>query len=146
MHEFLAVWLSSGPPNRREAQPASASGRWTASTIPPYVFYTNAVTRTDCLCRLVPQNCSTPFWDPIKGECICTSSTCAFADDSRPIGVRFFNPLSKCHSDFCARSSLMALISLAAVRAHSKILHLLPQHMSPSTMPFHQYHLMFSPH
>nr|VWP02447.1 Hormone-sensitive lipase [Ganoderma boninense] len=31
-------------------------------------------------------NCSTPFWDPIKGECICTSSTCAFTDTSRPIG------------------------------------------------------------
>ena len=34
----------------------------------------------------VPSNCSTPFWDPIKGECICTSSTCAFTDTSRPIG------------------------------------------------------------
>ncbi|KAI0368946.1 hypothetical protein BV20DRAFT_947179 [Pilatotrama ljubarskyi] len=31
-------------------------------------------------------NCSTPFWDPIKGECICNSSTCAFTDTSRPIG------------------------------------------------------------
>ncbi|KAI0756459.1 hypothetical protein C8Q80DRAFT_1092934 [Daedaleopsis nitida] len=31
-------------------------------------------------------NCSTPFWDPIKGECICTSSSCAFTDTSRPIG------------------------------------------------------------
>ncbi|KAG5638494.1 hypothetical protein H0H81_012299 [Sphagnurus paluster] len=34
----------------------------------------------------LPSNCSTPFWDPIAGKCICTSSTCAFADDSRPIG------------------------------------------------------------
>ena len=34
----------------------------------------------------VASNCSTPFWDPIKGECICTSSTCAFTDTSRPIG------------------------------------------------------------
>ncbi|KAF5385148.1 hypothetical protein D9615_000983 [Tricholomella constricta] len=34
----------------------------------------------------LPANCSTPFWDPIDGKCICTSSTCAFADDSRPIG------------------------------------------------------------
>ncbi|PFH48892.1 hypothetical protein AMATHDRAFT_5410 [Amanita thiersii Skay4041] len=34
----------------------------------------------------LPANCSTPFWDPIKGECICTSSTCAFVDDSRPAG------------------------------------------------------------
>ncbi|KAK2462850.1 hypothetical protein APHAL10511_005048 [Amanita phalloides] len=31
-------------------------------------------------------NCSTPFWDPIQGKCICTSSTCAFVDTSRPIG------------------------------------------------------------
>ncbi|KAL1951079.1 hypothetical protein VTO73DRAFT_228 [Trametes versicolor] len=31
-------------------------------------------------------NCSTPFWDPIKGECICNSATCAFTDQSRPIG------------------------------------------------------------
>jgi hypothetical protein len=34
----------------------------------------------------LPANCSTPFWDPIKGECICTSDTCAFTDNSRPIG------------------------------------------------------------
>ncbi|KAJ7439981.1 hypothetical protein FB451DRAFT_143851 [Mycena latifolia] len=34
----------------------------------------------------LPTNCSTPFWDPIAGKCLCTSSTCAFTDDSRPIG------------------------------------------------------------
>ncbi|GJE88021.1 carbohydrate esterase family 4 protein [Phanerochaete sordida] len=34
----------------------------------------------------VPANCSTPFWDPIAGKCICTASTCAFTDNSRPIG------------------------------------------------------------
>ncbi|KAI0079550.1 hypothetical protein K474DRAFT_1733626 [Panus rudis PR-1116 ss-1] len=34
----------------------------------------------------LPSNCSTPFWDPIAGECICTASSCAFADNSRPIG------------------------------------------------------------
>ncbi|KAI0800503.1 hypothetical protein C8Q74DRAFT_1191034 [Fomes fomentarius] len=34
----------------------------------------------------LPANCSTPFWDPIKAECICSSSTCAFTDTSRPIG------------------------------------------------------------
>jgi hypothetical protein len=39
----------------------------------------------------VPVNCSTPFWDPIAGSCICTSNTCAFADNSRPIGVNFFD-------------------------------------------------------
>ncbi|KAI0047953.1 hypothetical protein FA95DRAFT_1491612 [Auriscalpium vulgare] len=34
----------------------------------------------------LPSNCSTPFWDPIAGDCICTSSTCQFSDNSRPIG------------------------------------------------------------
>ncbi|KAJ7858592.1 hypothetical protein B0H13DRAFT_2075928 [Mycena leptocephala] len=34
----------------------------------------------------LPTNCSTPFWDPIAGKCLCTSSTCAFADNSRTIG------------------------------------------------------------
>ncbi|KAF8633605.1 hypothetical protein AX15_001393 [Amanita polypyramis BW_CC] len=34
----------------------------------------------------LPANCSTPFWDPVQGKCICTSSTCAFTDNSRPIG------------------------------------------------------------
>ncbi|OBZ79975.1 hypothetical protein A0H81_01437 [Grifola frondosa] len=34
----------------------------------------------------LPSNCSTPFWDPVKGECICNSSSCAFQDISRPIG------------------------------------------------------------
>ncbi|KZP04662.1 hypothetical protein FIBSPDRAFT_1054534 [Athelia psychrophila] len=34
----------------------------------------------------LPANCSTPFWDPIAGNCLCTSSTCAFTDGTRPIG------------------------------------------------------------
>jgi len=34
----------------------------------------------------LPTNCSTPFWDPSAGKCICTSSSCTFADNSRPIG------------------------------------------------------------
>lgn len=34
----------------------------------------------------LPANCSTPFWDPIKGECLCTSDTCSFTDYSRSIG------------------------------------------------------------
>ncbi|TDL28107.1 hypothetical protein BD410DRAFT_782072 [Rickenella mellea] len=34
----------------------------------------------------LPTNCSTPFWDPIAGKCLCTSSTCQFTDNSRPIG------------------------------------------------------------
>ncbi|KAG6855526.1 hypothetical protein H0H87_001566 [Tephrocybe sp. NHM501043] len=39
----------------------------------------------------LPTNCSTPFWDPIGGKCICTSSTCAFVDNSRPIGANGAN-------------------------------------------------------
>ncbi|KAJ7508382.1 hypothetical protein B0H11DRAFT_2304226 [Mycena galericulata] len=39
----------------------------------------------------LPANCSTPFWDPIGGKCICTSSTCDFTDDSRPIGANGAN-------------------------------------------------------
>ncbi|KIK00783.1 hypothetical protein K443DRAFT_678970 [Laccaria amethystina LaAM-08-1] len=35
---------------------------------------------------LVPTNCSTPFWDAIGGKCICSSNTCQFEDNSRPIG------------------------------------------------------------
>lgn len=34
----------------------------------------------------LPTNCSTPFWDPIGGKCICDADSCAFNDDSRPIG------------------------------------------------------------
>ncbi|KAG8915532.1 hypothetical protein FRC00_003279 [Tulasnella sp. 408] len=34
----------------------------------------------------LPANCSTPFWDPIAGNCLCTSSDCAFTDSSKPIG------------------------------------------------------------
>ncbi|TFK66176.1 hypothetical protein BDN72DRAFT_158724 [Pluteus cervinus] len=34
----------------------------------------------------LPANCSTAFWDPIKGECLCQSSSCSFLDTSRPIG------------------------------------------------------------
>lgn len=34
----------------------------------------------------LPSNCSTAFWDPIAGQCLCTSSTCQFTDNSRPVG------------------------------------------------------------
>jgi len=43
----------------------------------------------------VPANCSTPFWDPIAGKCLCTSETCAFVDDSRPIGVSALNAITE---------------------------------------------------
>ncbi|KIY51975.1 hypothetical protein FISHEDRAFT_63969 [Fistulina hepatica ATCC 64428] len=34
----------------------------------------------------LPLNCSTPFWDPIAGNCICDAQNCQFTDTSRPIG------------------------------------------------------------
>ncbi|CAK5266052.1 unnamed protein product [Mycena citricolor] len=34
----------------------------------------------------LPSNCSTAFWDPIAGNCLCNANTCAFVDNSRPIG------------------------------------------------------------
>ncbi|KIO07090.1 hypothetical protein M404DRAFT_137803 [Pisolithus tinctorius Marx 270] len=34
----------------------------------------------------LPANCSTPFWDPIAGECLCTSTACQYTDQSLPIG------------------------------------------------------------
>lgn len=34
----------------------------------------------------IPNNCDTPFWDPIAAKCLCTGSACAFDDSTRPIG------------------------------------------------------------
>lgn len=34
----------------------------------------------------LPANCTTAFWDPIEGECICNSDTCSFQDTSKPVG------------------------------------------------------------
>ncbi|KAL0573164.1 hypothetical protein V5O48_008795 [Marasmius crinis-equi] len=34
----------------------------------------------------LPANCSTAFWDPINGKCLCSSNQCMFNDESRPIG------------------------------------------------------------
>jgi hypothetical protein len=61
----------------------------------------------------VPANCSTAFWDPIEGQCICTSSTCQFQDTSRPIGVSHLSPSMYffCFSFLC---SLTERTSLAA--------------------------------
>ncbi|KAG8793163.1 hypothetical protein FRC12_003673, partial [Ceratobasidium sp. 428] len=33
-----------------------------------------------------PANCSTPFWDPIGAECLCTDSQFQLTDQFRPIG------------------------------------------------------------
>jgi hypothetical protein len=61
----------------------------------------------------VPANCSTPFWDPVKGQCLCTSSTCQFQDNSRPIGVsHLLASLRYHHLLICC--SLTVRISLAA--------------------------------
>lgn len=42
----------------------------------------------------MPANCSTAFWDPIAGKCLCTSISCAFTDGSRPIGVSTLGPIT----------------------------------------------------
>ncbi|KAG8931174.1 hypothetical protein FRC02_003115 [Tulasnella sp. 418] len=34
----------------------------------------------------LPANCSTAFWDPIAGKCLCTSSDCQYEDGSRSVG------------------------------------------------------------
>ncbi|KAF9236840.1 hypothetical protein BU15DRAFT_88965 [Melanogaster broomeanus] len=34
----------------------------------------------------LPANCSTPFWDPVAGNCLCESNTCAFTENSRGVG------------------------------------------------------------
>jgi len=34
----------------------------------------------------LPDNCMTPFWDPIGNKCLCTESSCAFVDQTRAIG------------------------------------------------------------
>ncbi|KAJ3550706.1 hypothetical protein NMY22_g286 [Coprinellus aureogranulatus] len=34
----------------------------------------------------LPANCSTTYWDPIEGKCLCNDASCAFQDVSRPIG------------------------------------------------------------
>lgn len=34
----------------------------------------------------LPNNCSTPFWDPIGNKCLCESDSCQFRDTTKPIG------------------------------------------------------------
>jgi len=34
----------------------------------------------------LPANCSTPWWDPVKGTCLCNGASCQLQDNSRPIG------------------------------------------------------------
>ncbi|KDN47966.1 left border a protein [Tilletiaria anomala UBC 951] len=34
----------------------------------------------------IGSNCDTPWWDPIAGKCLCSDSSCAFTDGTRPIG------------------------------------------------------------
>ncbi|KAF8204065.1 hypothetical protein BJ912DRAFT_941794 [Pholiota molesta] len=58
----------------------------------------------------LPSNCSTPFWDPIGGKCLCNEGSCAFTDNSRPIGVRirFFSSLSSTWTNLYAFDRLTA--------------------------------------
>ena len=42
----------------------------------------------------VSANCTTPFWDPVQGRCLCTPSNCTYVDNSKPIGVR---PILHCY-------------------------------------------------
>ncbi|GAK65039.1 carbohydrate esterase family 4 protein [Moesziomyces antarcticus] len=34
----------------------------------------------------IPNNCDTPFWDPVAAKCLCSGSQCGFTDSTRPIG------------------------------------------------------------
>ncbi|PWN50971.1 hypothetical protein IE53DRAFT_368458 [Violaceomyces palustris] len=34
----------------------------------------------------IPNNCDTPWWDPIGAKCLCSGSNCAFTDSTRSIG------------------------------------------------------------
>jgi len=34
----------------------------------------------------IPSNCSTPFWDPIGGKCLCSDRQCQFSDETKSIG------------------------------------------------------------
>lgn len=78
----------------------------------------------DCASTVVPQlishpvpaNCSTPFWDPIGGKCLCTSGSCTFTDNSRPIGVSTLNVITKTVSSRL-RHSLTAPTSLGVESA-----------------------------
>ena len=73
-------WTTPTP--RSPLRPASRSGS---------AVRTHSLQGYACLTPplLVPANCSTPFWDPVAGKCLCDDDSCAFTDDSRPIGVSF---------------------------------------------------------
>ena len=74
-----------GNPNPPQQVPDGSQARFRRKHNNPNIFYVLGLIR---ILLVVPANCSTPFWDPIAGKCICTASTCAFTDNSRPVGVR----------------------------------------------------------
>jgi len=39
----------------------------------------------------ISANCSTPWWDPVAGNCLCQASSCQFTDETRPIGPNGVN-------------------------------------------------------
>ncbi|SCV73021.1 BQ2448_6946 [Microbotryum intermedium] len=45
----------------------------------------------------LPTNCSTPFFDPVGNRCTCAATSCAFTDQTRPIG-NYSTPLSDANS------------------------------------------------
>lgn len=45
-----------------------------------------ATTSGQALRHRLPLNCSTPFWDPIGGKCLCSDSQCQFNDETKSIG------------------------------------------------------------
>lgn len=72
----------------KQPKPSSVCSRWGAGSIQVYVCFSpfsgHQVIATSCA---VPENCTTAFWDPIGGNCLCKDSSCQFNDGSRPIGV-----------------------------------------------------------
>jgi hypothetical protein len=44
------------------------------------------IKETDESEKTVPANCSTQFFDPVQNRCLCQSSSCAFVDQTKPIG------------------------------------------------------------
>jgi hypothetical protein len=46
----------------------------------------NAVATTDPKYRHpVPKDCDSIWWDPVAGQCLCTTTACAYKDESVPI-------------------------------------------------------------
>ena len=82
---------TTSDPNPEQSVPAGQQPRFRCG----FSFPCGSYIVPRLIFRLVPANCSTPFWDPIAAECLCTSDSCAFSDDSRPIGVSTPNAITE---------------------------------------------------